>query len=138
MPKILLLGTAFVIKIFRSFGFVSLGIVSNFVLRYSNFCPTKKNHDVGPLWPSSSYRFYRWSLTERLAITDSSRLELYIEKTLALQCVISSQEARLGQIDNSTYEWTPLPGILVKKITINDLTLFQGGIIMVVINKGPS
>jgi hypothetical protein len=57
-------GTVFVIKTFWSFGFVSFGIVSNFVLRYSNFCPTKENHDVGPLWgPSSSHRFCGWSLT---------------------------------------------------------------------------
>jgi hypothetical protein len=30
----------------------------------------------------------------------------YIEKTLALQCVISLQEARWGPFDSSTDEWT--------------------------------
>ena len=54
----------FVMKMFWSFGFVLLGIVSNFVLRYSDFSPAKENDYVGPFpGPSSSHRFYRWSLT---------------------------------------------------------------------------
>jgi hypothetical protein len=54
----------FVMKMFWLFGFVSLGIVSNFVLRYSDFRPAKENHYVGPFQaPSSSHRFCRWSLT---------------------------------------------------------------------------
>jgi len=57
-------GTVFVMKTVWSFGFVSLGIVLNFVLRYSNFSPAKEDDDVGPFQgPSSSHRFYRWSLT---------------------------------------------------------------------------
>ncbi len=47
--KNIVFGTVFVIKTFWSFGFVSFGIVSNFVLRYSNFCPAKENRYVGPL-----------------------------------------------------------------------------------------
>ena len=43
-----LFGTVFDVETFWSFGFVSFGIVSNFVLRYSNFGSTKENHDVGP------------------------------------------------------------------------------------------
>ncbi len=42
------LRTVFVMKRFWSFGFVSFGIVSNFVLRYSNFSSAKENHYVGP------------------------------------------------------------------------------------------
>jgi hypothetical protein len=55
-----------VMKMFWSFGFVSLGIVLNFVLRYSDFSPAKENDYVSPFHgPSSSHRFYRWSLTDR-------------------------------------------------------------------------
>jgi hypothetical protein len=38
-----------VMKVFWSFGFVSFGIVSNFVLRYSDFSPAKENDYVSPL-----------------------------------------------------------------------------------------
>jgi len=38
--------------------------VFNFVIRYSDFSPAKDNDYVGPFQgPSSSRRFYRWSLT---------------------------------------------------------------------------
>jgi hypothetical protein len=57
--------TVFVMKTFGSFGFVSLGIVSNFVLRYSDFSPAKEKDYVGPFYGhSSSHRCYRWSLTQ--------------------------------------------------------------------------
>ena len=60
----------FVMKMFWSFGFVLLGIVSNFVLRYSDFSPAKENDYVGPFQrPSSSHWFYRWSLTHTHALT---------------------------------------------------------------------
>ena len=36
----------FVKKMFWSFGFVSFGIVSNFVLRYSDISPAKENDVV--------------------------------------------------------------------------------------------
>jgi hypothetical protein len=62
--KDMALRIVFVMKMFWSFGFVSFGIVSNFVLRYSDFNPAKENDYVSPFHgPSSSYRFYRWSLT---------------------------------------------------------------------------
>jgi hypothetical protein len=54
----------FVMKMFWSFGFVSLGIVSNFVLRYSDFSRAKEKDYVGPFQgPSSSHLFYRRSPT---------------------------------------------------------------------------
>jgi hypothetical protein len=46
--KDMALRIVFVMKMFWSFGFVSLGIVSNFVLRYSDFSPAKENDYVGP------------------------------------------------------------------------------------------
>ena len=46
--KDIALRIVFVMKMFWSFGFVSLGIVSNFVLRYSDISPAKENDDVGP------------------------------------------------------------------------------------------
>jgi hypothetical protein len=47
--KDIALRIVFVMKMFWSFGFVSFGIVSNFVLRYSDFSPAKENDYVGPL-----------------------------------------------------------------------------------------
>jgi hypothetical protein len=62
--KDIALRIVFVMKMFWSFGFVSFGIVSNFVLRYSDFSPAKEKDYVGPFQVrSSSHRFYRWSLT---------------------------------------------------------------------------
>ena len=62
--KDIALRIVFVMKMFWSFGFVSFGIVSNLVLRYSDISPAKENDYVGPFQgPSSSHRFYRWSLT---------------------------------------------------------------------------
>jgi hypothetical protein len=56
--KDIALRIVFVMKIFWSFGFVSFGIISNFVLRYSDISPAKENDDVGPLQrASSSHRF---------------------------------------------------------------------------------
>ena len=62
--KDIALRIVFVMKMFWSFGFVSFGIVSNFVVRYSDFSPAREDDYVGPFQgPSSSHRFYRWSLT---------------------------------------------------------------------------
>jgi hypothetical protein len=56
--KDMALRIVFVMKMFWSFGFVSFGIVSNFVLRYSDISPAKDNDYVGPFpGPSSSHRF---------------------------------------------------------------------------------
>jgi hypothetical protein len=52
--KEIALRIAFVMKTFWSFGFVSLGIVSNFVLRYSDVSPAKENDYVGPFQAPSS------------------------------------------------------------------------------------
>lgn len=46
--KNITLRTVFVIETFWSFEFVSLGIVSNFVLRYSDFHPAKRALALAP------------------------------------------------------------------------------------------
>jgi len=46
--KDIALRIVFVMKTFWSFGFVSFGIVSSFVLRYSDISPAKANDRVGP------------------------------------------------------------------------------------------
>ena len=58
--KDMALRIVFVMKTFWSFGFVSFGIVSNLVLRYSDISPAKENDYVGPIHGlSSSHRLHR-------------------------------------------------------------------------------
>jgi hypothetical protein len=65
-------------KMFWSFGFVSFGIVSNFVLRYSDVSPAKENDYVGPFQGhSSSHRFYRWSPTSFFLCGAGLRADLF-------------------------------------------------------------
>jgi hypothetical protein len=72
--KDIALRIVFVMKMFRSFGLVSFGIVSNFVLRYSDINPAKENDYVGPFQGhSSSHRFYPWSLTLPFDFLDDFR-----------------------------------------------------------------
>ena len=59
--RALALGIAIGARAFWSFEFVSFGIVSNFVLRYSNLQRVNENYYVGPFQgPSSGHQFNWW------------------------------------------------------------------------------